>query len=250
MDNELYLMYRRTKVLFMQGGYACKINEGAIAIDADGAPNAYGPPRHVGDVDGSGLDSLTAACYPPGADDPLGQEDWTGILVPDPKKPSVPYIKADGFYVSQTTLSDPTKSDLESGKFVDSSSVPYIVMPQFWVDHMGMNLGDLCVMVHPKVLNPVVLIVADFCPFMEELGEISIKAAFELGASEASPRDGATFPRGKFECRMFKNSAPKDLWPLSSEKLQALLPDLSKKHNFNPQDPASYASSHLKIDTP
>jgi hypothetical protein len=249
MHNDLYVMYRTTKVFFLQDGYACKIFEGKVAVDADGAPNAYGPASGSDDPDGCGLDSLTAACYPPGADDPLGQENWRDILVPDPKNPGVPYLKPDGFYISMTTLCDESKPDIAPGKFIDASAVSYIVMPQFFVDHLGMKLGDLCVLVHDKIKKPVVAIVGDYCPFTEELGEMSIKTALNLGAGEASPREGTTFPRGMISCRLFKNSAPKAIWPLTDENLQAMLPELAKKHGFDPVDPTTYMNGMVKLDT-
>lgn len=220
-----------------------------IQIDADGAPNAYGPARNARDHHGIGIDSLESACYPPGAADPLGQEDWQDILVPDPNDPTVPFLKPDGFYISKTTLADENKADIDEGKFLDATALPYIVMPQFWIDHMGMALGDLCVLIHSKVARPVVAIVGDFCPFIEDLGEMSVRTALAIGAHKASPRDGPLFPRGSILMRMLKGSLMENPWPLSEEKLQGMLPQLGTSYGFDPFDITSYQSGLVKVDT-
>lgn len=222
------LQYRDATVYFIKGGYYCEIGVGDVSIDADGAPNAYGPQANAHDPDGCGLDSLTAACYPPGAADPLGQEDWKDILVPDPQHPVTPYLKPDGFYISKTSLCDDSKeADIEPGKFLDAATLPYVVMPQFWVEHLGMRLGDLCILNHTTLNKPVVAIVGDLCPFTERLGEMSIAAAVLLGGQNVSPRTGVDFPvKSTLRFVLFKDSRPDPLWPLTGERLQAMLPDL------------------------
>lgn len=248
-NNNLYVQYRSAKLHFMPDGYFCRITNGKVAIDADGAPNAYGPPQFAGDREGSGLDSLVNACYPPGAHDPLGQEDWRGILVADPSDPAKPFLKPDGYYISQTSLCDRSKGDLEPDKFIDAAHCSYIVMPQFFISHLGMRLGDLCVLAHSGVGKPVVAIVGDTCPFIEELGEMSIRCASKLGGVDVSPRDGVTFPRGQIVCRMLKHSAVELRWPLTDEFLQALLPAIADKHEFDPHDVKSYAKGAIAVDT-
>ena len=221
------IRYRDATVYFIKDGYYCQIGVGDVSIDADGAPNAYGPQANAADPDGCGLDSLTAACYPPGAADPLGQENWKDILVPDTQHPEVPYLKPDGFFISKTSLCDESKTDVEPGKFLDAATLPYVVMPQFWVEHLGMQLGDLCILNHATFNKPVVAIVGDLCPFTERLGEMSIGAAVLLGGQNVSPRTGVDFPaKSLLQCVFLKGSRPDPLWPLTGERLQAMLPDL------------------------
>jgi hypothetical protein len=223
----LFIQYRHQAVYVIPGGYYCEIDDKDIAIDADGAPNAYGPQKDPDDHDGCGIDSLTAADYPPGHLDPLGQEDWKTILVPDAKDPSVPYCKPDGYYISRTSLCDETKSDFEPGKYLDATAVSYIVMPRFWLDNLGLRLGDLCLLSHAGIGRGVVAIVGDVCPVSEPIGEISVRTAVNLGGKAVSPRTGVEFPPGgKLRCVMLKASRPDPIWPADDARLQALLPAL------------------------
>lgn len=216
------LIYRDLTVDFIDGGYYCRIPVEDIAIDADGATDAYGPATFDGDHDGCGTDSLISAGYPSNARDPI-PDDWHDILVPDPAEPTRPFLKADGFYISKTSLCDESiKSDLTHGKFVDASRVSYIVMPQFWLDHLGVRLGDLCLLWHARIQARAVAIIADICPVEEKLGEISIAAAVCLGGKNVSPRTGVDFPRnGSIHCYIFKNSRPSLRWPLTNAFVQS-----------------------------
>ena len=92
----------------------------AIAIDADGAPDAYGPPKVDGDLDGSGTDSLKHAGYPDNQHNSI-PDDWRDILVAD--KHDRPVVNAKGYFISKTSLQNETVDDLEPGKFVDASRV-------------------------------------------------------------------------------------------------------------------------------
>jgi hypothetical protein len=212
---------------FIDGGYFCRIPIKEIAIDADGAPDAYGAPRFDGDHDGCGTDSLISAGYPTNEEDPI-PDDWHDILVPDPADPERPFLKDDGFYVSKTSLCDDSlESDLAAGKFVDANRVSYMVMPQFWIDHLGVRLGDLCLLWHARLKMKTVAIVADTCPVDEPLGEISIAAAACMGGGNVSPLTGVDFPgNGHIHCYLFKNSRPKLIWPLTNEFVQSFRNEL------------------------
>ena len=155
-------------------------------------------------------------------------DDWGDILVQDLANPDQPFLKSDGFYISKTSLCDEAAtSDAVPGKYVDSSAVPYIVMPQLWLDRFGMQLGDLCLLWHSRLKTRVVAIVADTCPVDEPLGEISIAAAQAMGGKNVSPRDGAKFPRsGAICCVMFMNSRPQLQWPLDDAFVQSFEAEL------------------------
>lgn len=217
------IIYRDQTIEFIDGGYFLRIPVKDIAIDADGAPDAYGPPRFDGDLDGCGTDTLKNAAYPTNAYDPIRKDDWHEILVPDPDDPNHPYKKQDGFYISKTSLCDESlESELAPGKFVDANRVSYAVMPQFWIDHLGMGLGDLCLLWHARLKQRTVAIVADICPDDEPLGEISIAAAACLGGKNVSPLTGVDFPgNGEVHCYLFKQSRPKLAWPLTNEFVQS-----------------------------
>lgn len=157
-----------------------------IAIDADGAPNAYGP-------DDQGLDSLRDAGYPNG--------HWKNTLVPDPNNSSTPFVQRcgpfKGFYVSTTSLSDSSKCVTSPNRYVDASTVPYIAFPlRFYSEHGTGQLGDVGVAINLSNGKSSEFIIADIGSKAEKLGEISIKLAENLGGRRVNPRSGAGAPRG------------------------------------------------------
>lgn len=221
-----YVIYRRLTVDFIDGGYSCQIPLRDIAIDADGAPDAYGPSRFPGDRAGCGTDTLDHAGYPTSEFDPI-DDDWHDILVEDPHHPGQPIVK-NGFYISKTSLCNTAEpDDCVPGKYVDASQVAYMVMPQFWIDHLGVALGDLCLLWHTGIQRKIVAIVADICPADEPLGEMSIAAAVALGGANTSPLTGVDFPAdGRIQCMVFKRSRPDLTWPLTNAFVQSFAPAL------------------------
>lgn len=216
------ILYHGVAVRIFDGGYFCRIPVVDIAIDADGAPNAYGPAKNKRDRHGCGSDSLTSAGYPTSERDIIA-DNWRDILVQDLADPNQPFLKNDGFYISKTSLCDEAAtSDAAPGKYVDASIVSYIVMPKLWLARFGMQLGDLCLLWHSRIKTIVVAIVADTCPVDEPLGEMSIAAARALGGMNVSPRDGVQFPRsGGVCCVMFMRSRPQLEWPLTETFVQS-----------------------------
>src|SRR6202044_157896 len=83
--------YLSTKIRARADGKAYCFGIAAVAIDADGAPNAY----HPGDV---GKHGVKGAKYI-GLDSPedagyrQSPKDWPNVIVPDPKDPSTGYIQ-------------------------------------------------------------------------------------------------------------------------------------------------------------
>ena len=99
-------------------------------VDADGAPNAYHP-DDVGlncktGTGFKGLDCPANGGYPNG-------DWWPSAIVPDPKNKKKGYVQPDGefkgFFVSQTSLRDGARSDLDPAKYVNAAAVPYLVFP-------------------------------------------------------------------------------------------------------------------------
>ena len=224
------LLYRNLNVDFVDCGYFCRIPIKDIAIDADGAPDAYGPAQFEGDHHGCGTDSLIHAGYPTNEKDPI-PDDWRDVLVGDPDNSDFPFVKDDGFYLSKTSLCDDSiETDVSAEKYVDANRVSYMVMPQFWLDHLGVQLGDLCLLWHARIKVRVVAIIADACPVEEPLGEISIAAAACLGGKNVSPRTGVDFPgNGTIHCYIFKKSRPELIWPLTNEFVQSFQKDLEAR---------------------
>ena len=229
-DARAAIMYHDVKVGFFEHGYFCRIPIKHVAIDADGAPDAYGPPRTARDLHGSGRDSLTSAGFPSAAHDII-DDDWRNVLVQDLSNGEEPFLKKDGYYISKTSLfNESATSDASEGKYVDAARVSYIVMPQLWLDRFGMQLGDLCLLWRSHARKKVVAIVADTCPVDEPLGEISIAAATALGGRNVSPRDGVDFQGTEaISCVMFMGSRPNIKWPITNAFVQSFRDNLIEK---------------------
>jgi len=151
------------------------IYSSGLAIDADGAPNAYGP-------DGKGLDHLANAGKP---------GSWWGIATtkagePVVQGPSDPY---PGYYVSTTSLEDKRYAATDPRRYVDSGKVPYVVLPPQLIKQ-GARLGDFAAVVNDKNGRVVYAQVADIGP-KDKLGEGSIALAAALDV-KSDPKRGGT----------------------------------------------------------
>lgn len=154
-----------------------------LAIDGDGDPKCYHP-------EGSppGLDYLGNAGQP---------GNWWGIAC-NPPTTGKPYIQkatdpAPGFYVSTTALMDPSSKVEESSpaKYVDSGTVPFIVLPSTPVFSKTpkQRLADLAVVFNNETGKKSWAIFADIGP-KNQLGEGSIALGVALGIPGASPKKG------------------------------------------------------------
>ncbi len=151
--------------------------EAGLAIDADGAPNAYGPHD-------KGLDLTVHA---------RGRKGWAGVLADERGQPVLqkrgPYR---GYYVSTTSLEDAnTRRDADPRKYVDARKIPYIVLPSDVAGRFGIRLGDFAVVAHQRNggFAYAYAIYADVGP-SGKLGEGSMALAKALGLP-ANPRGGA-----------------------------------------------------------
>jgi hypothetical protein len=148
-----------------------------MAINADGAPKAYHP-------DGSppGLDWLANAGSP---------GNWWGIATDDDGTPFVQRARdpAPGFYVSTTALVHPKRATRDPRRYVNSSRVPFVVLPRAKViPKAKARLGDLAAVLNTKNGKSSFAIVADIGPDTK-IGEGSIALARALGIPH-SPRTG------------------------------------------------------------
>jgi hypothetical protein len=128
-----FLLYEGTSLRTFPGGDPYFYVTERMAIDADGAPNAYHPLDR-------GIDALANAGFPHGS--------WKSILVVDPGDSTKPFVQTSGpfagFYVSKTTLQDPTRAETDPRRYVDSATVPYIVFPGAFHALTGTGtMGDL-----------------------------------------------------------------------------------------------------------
>ena len=148
--------------------------EANMAIDADGAPDAYNP----GDT---GLDDLISAGQP---------GDWHGLAT---DRDGNPYLQGPrdpfpGYYVSTTALTDKTKSPSDPARYVDASTIPYIVLPGSVARQAGAALGDFAAVLNLRNNRSSSAIFADIG---DNLGEGSIALADHLGVRSSARYGGA-----------------------------------------------------------
>lgn len=180
-----------------------------MAIDADGAPNAYHPQDR-------GIDALSNGGFPHGA--------WKSIIVTDPANPRQPFVQTSGpfagFFVSKTTLQDPSKNETDPTRYVDSTQVPYIVFPGNFHALRGTGtMGDFAMVRNLRNHKVSVAIVADVGPRSAPLGELSIRLAENLGGVNVNPRNGSGMPRGPFLYVVFPKSRLMPKWPVSAARM-------------------------------
>jgi hypothetical protein len=152
--------------------------EAGMAIDADGAPNAYAPKDR-------GLDHIANARH---------HRHWVGVATDRHGKPLVQKKgRYRGYYVSTTSLHESAiRNYANPAKYVDATKVPYIVLPPEVADRFGITLGDLAVVINQRSEQPffAFAIYADVGP-RQKIGEGSIALA-EVLEVPSNPRNGGT----------------------------------------------------------
>ncbi|HEY2114641.1 MAG TPA: glycoside hydrolase family 75 protein [Candidatus Angelobacter sp.] len=150
-------------VLFHSGMY----------VDADGAPNAYGPHNR-------GLDFTANA---------LRDGRFTSVATHPDGKPVIQRSgRFKGFYVSTTSLHNAAGSPTAPGTYVDARKVPYIVLPPEFMKQFGVALGDLAMVTNRRNGKTSFAIFADVGPH-GKIGEGSVALARALGLND-DPRYG------------------------------------------------------------
>lgn len=202
--------YKGVALHRMDGGTAYTYRTVRIAIDADGAPNAYEPHDR-------GLDALGNAGFPNGG--------WRSVLAADPANPSRPYVQKSGefagYFVSMTTLADPRAAATDPARYVDARNVPYVVFPGRFLGMPGTGrLGVLGMARNLVTGQASPMIVADVGGRDAELGEMSVKLAENLGGQDVNPRNGRGAPRGPFAYVVFPGSEAVPPWPLDAGRLR------------------------------
>lgn len=160
---------------------------GGMAIDVDGAPNAYHP-------DDIGIGQLRYAGRP---------GKWYGLAT---DRDGEPYIQTPddpypGYYVSTTALCDGRYQKSDRRRYIDSTSIPYIVLPRNINSmipdaNLKVRLGDLAVVASLSNLEGYVHgYYADVGPSKKidpaaAFGEGSIKLARALGHNPFVIRNG------------------------------------------------------------
>lgn len=146
-----------------------------MSVDADGAPNAYGPHN-------KGLDFIANAKNGGRFVGVATRADGTPII-----QRSGPFR---GYYVSTTSLRNTAGSVSASSTYVNAGKIPYVVLPPEFMDQFGVALGDLAVVINRKNGKSSPAIFADVGP-RGRIGEGSVALARALGL-DANPRRGGT----------------------------------------------------------
>jgi hypothetical protein len=142
-------------------------------IDADGAPNAYGPNNR-------GLDFTANALR--------GGKFVSVATHPDGKPVIQRSGRFKGYYVSTTSLHNAAGSTTVPGTYVDARKIPYIVLPPEFMKIFGVALGDLAVVTNQRNGKTSFAIFADVGPH-GKIGEGSLALARALGLND-DPRYG------------------------------------------------------------
>ena len=142
--------------------------EAGMSINADGAPNAYHPAD-------TGIDFLANAGY---------SDNWWAIAV---DKNGNPFIQAStdpypGYYISTTALFDSGFVKQDPRRYVDSTKIPYIVLPgnSDFRKTTGVKLGDFAVVYNTNNEKLAFAIYADVGP-KNQIGEGSIALSQAVG---------------------------------------------------------------------
>jgi hypothetical protein len=150
--------------------------EAGMTIDADGAPNAYGPHNR-------GLDYTANA---------RGAEGWVSLVTNRNGHPVIqksgPYR---GYYVSTTSLQQGnSRNERDPRRYIDATRIPYIALPPDFASKFEIHLGDLAVVVNRANGLAAYAIFADVGP-KGRIGEGSIALARQLGIPSNPRHDSA-----------------------------------------------------------
>lgn len=187
-----------------------------VSVDADGAPNAYGPAD-------SGLDFNANAGYPDGG--------WKDVLVQDPVDANKPFRQGSGdpypgFFVSMTSFRNQEKRipSTSSLKYVDAVTIPYFVYTQRFFDIAGTGGdGDLGY-VWCRSGSSSGAVMADVGG--TQLGEISVRLAEKLSGKSANPRNATGAPPPPMYFVVFPKSRVRLTWPLNEHDIQRISEEL------------------------
>jgi hypothetical protein len=147
-----------------------------MTIDADGAPNAYGPHNH-------GLDYTASA---------KGAHGWVSVVTDRSGRPVVQKIGPyRGYYISTTSLRQGHAHNLtDPRQYVDATRIPYIALPPDFAAQFGIRLGDLARVTNHANGSSAYAVFADVGP-RGRIGEGSIALARKLGIPSNPRRDSA-----------------------------------------------------------
>lgn len=218
-DFKPWKSYKNTELFIHNNTQTYFFSTTHMAVDADGAPNAYHP-------DNIGLDWLGNAGYP-------NKSWWKDILVVDPNDSTIAYIQKTGefagYFVSKTSLKDREKAVTDPNRYVDSRHIPFFIFPGNFYKIKGTGLiGDLGLAINLSTKNQTAFVVADIGPRRAALGEVSISLAERLGGTNVNPKNASGVPSGEILYIVFPYSSREYKWPMSLEEMSAATDKLLK----------------------
>lgn len=187
------------------GAPAAILFKAGMTIDADGAPNCYGP-------NNSGID------YTANGGDDTGGDDWWGGPVDANGKPikQKVYDPFPGMYVCATSHCDPRYTEDSQYRYINSEWIPFMVMPGS--HSCGAKPGDVCLCYNTQTGDNCYGIYADVGP-SGKIGEASMRMAQALKIS-SDPKKGGTESKIigylLFKGSLGKWAPPKDWFTLAN----------------------------------
>jgi hypothetical protein len=202
----------------IQGNDAIELDDGSVrffagaTIDGDGANGQFGqPPCYApASYHGQTLDVIGNAGYP---------GNWFGVVTDTGDENGTPIVQkatdpCPGAYVSATSLLLFDKNgqplpDCSPFKYVDSATVPFIVVPPMIMEAVaGTVLGCRCLVTNSGTGKTTEAVVADIGP-SNHLGEISVACAKAIGVSTGTthPANGGGAASPTIRYQLFPGTA-------------------------------------------
>jgi len=209
LEPELFALKKQDLAVYKVNGAV--LFTAGMTIDADGAPNAYGPKN-------KGLD------YTANARDARG---WVALVTNTKGQPVIQRSgRYRGYYVSTTSLQQPNVRDPRNPKkYLDATRIPFIALPPDFARMYGISLGDLVVVTNSANGRSAYAVFGDVGP-RGRIGEGSIALAKELEIP-SNPRhdsalDGVTYV-------LFPGSSPRTWKSITRGRTRAFTAPLYRK---------------------
>jgi len=156
-----------------------------MTVDADGAPNCYGP-NDVGTID------YLEHAGTPGNWWALATDTGDPSGTPIKQKAGDPF---PGLYIAQTSLGDPNLPDSNPRKWVDATSIPFFVMPasSSFQSATGTRVGDLGLVIWQNKYSFAIFADESGDDVGEHVGEGSVYLAQQLGHNPFGPTGKVDF---------------------------------------------------------
>jgi len=196
-----------------------------LSCDVDGSPNAYHPLD-----DRLSLDVIESAGGKRTGDRP----DGALLVQPSPEivvwVGGKPYIQPDGefkgFYVSETTMQNPTMSPIDPTRYLDARHTQYIVLPGGMAPEA--KVGDLAIVFDPFAKTFAAAVYGDIGPTSES-GEAALATLQRLGMSATDGKSSPGQLRDDLFFLVFPNTASRleqaEPWPHRQSTIDTLAAD-------------------------